>query len=193
MSLLRYLLISFLLITCTSTSTYQYSVESNNLSENIDLRLNFNIHEDNSNNHKIEIQAFPKELNLIDSYKIVFDMKFRDDYESDFNGVCIGPIWDGYGPGEFTVVLDENSSFKASINGKLSQESDDRCNNYYFYARFLDINLKNGISYLVGVATDYGGLYPDAPEVWKLDTNNEIELIFTSNIERYRINFELSK
>ena len=193
MSLLRYLLISFLLITCTSTSTYQYSVESNNLSENIDLRLNFNIHEDNSNNHKIEIQAFPKELNLIDSYKIVFDMKFRDDYESDFNGVCIGPIWDGYGPGEFTVVLNENSSFKASINGKLSQESDDRCNNYYFYARFLDINLKNGISYLVGVATDYGGLYPDAPEVWKLDTNNEIELIFTSNIERYSINFELSK
>ena len=193
MSLLRYLLISFLLITCTSTSTYQYSVESNNLSENIDLRLNFNIHENNSNNHKIEIQAFPKELNLIDSYKIVFDMKFRDDYESDFNGVCIGPIWDGYGPGEFTVVLDENSSFKASINGKLSQESDDRCNNYYFYARFLDINLKNGISYLVGVATDYGGLYPDAPEVWKLDTNNEIELIFTSNIERYSINFELSK
>ncbi len=193
MSLLRYLLISFLLITCTSTSTYQYSVESNNLSENIDLRLNFNIHEDNSNNHKIEIQAFPKELNLIDSYKIVFDMKFRDDYESDFNGVCIGPIWDGYGPGEFTVVLDENSSFKASINGKLSQESDDRCNNYYFYARFLDINLNNGISYLVGVATDYGGLYPDAPEVWKLDTNNEIELIFTSNIERYSINFELSK
>ena len=182
MSLLRYLLISFLLITCTSTSTYQYSVESNNLSENIDLRLNFNIHEDNSNNHKIEIQAFPKELNLIDSYKIVFDMKFRDDYESDFNGVCIGPIWDGYGPGEFTVVLDENSSFKASINGKLSQESDDRCNNYYFYARFLDINLKNGISYLVGVATDYGGLYPDAPEVWKLDTNNEIELIFTSTV-----------
>ena len=193
MSLLRYLLISFLLITCTSTSTYQYSVESNNLSENIDLRLNFNIHEDNSNNHKIEIQAFPKELNLIDSYKIVFDMKFRDDYESDFNGVCIGPTWDGYGPGEFTVVLDENSSFKASINGKLSQESDDRCNNYYFYARFLDINLNNGISYLVGVATDYGGLYPDAPEVWKLDTNNEIELIFTSNIERYSINFELSK
>ena len=193
MNLLRYLLISFLLITCTSTSTYQYSVESNNLSENIDLRLNFNIHEDNSNNHKIEIQAFPKELNLIDSYKIVFDMKFRDDYESDFNGVCIGPTWDGYGPGEFTVVLDENSSFKASINGKLSQESDDRCNNYYFYARFLDINLKNGISYLVGVATDYGGLYPDAPEVWKLDTNNEIELIFTSNIERYSINFELSK
>ena len=193
MNLLRYLLISFLLITCTSTSTYQYSVESNNLSENIDLRLNFNIHEDNSNNHKIEIQAFPKELNLIDSYKIVFDMKFRDDYESDFNGVCIGPTWDGYGPGEFTVVLDENSSFKASINGKISQESDDRCNNYYFYARFLDINLKNGISYLVGVATDYGGLYPDAPEVWKLDTNNEIELIFTSNIERYSINFELSK
>jgi hypothetical protein len=193
LNLLRYLLISFLLITCTSTSTYQYSVESNNLSENIDLRLNFNIHEDNSNNHKIEIQAFPKELNLIDSYKIVFDMKFRDDYESDFNGVCIGPTWDGYGPGEFTVVLDENSSFKASINGKISQESDDRCNNYYFYARFLDINLKNGISYLVGVATDYGGLYPDAPEVWKLDTNNEIELIFTSNIERYSINFELSK
>ena len=53
--------------------------------------------------------------------------------------------------------------------------------------------MKNGDKYLIGVATDYGGSYPDAPNVWKLDNNNEIELIFTSNIERYSINFELSK
>ena len=53
--------------------------------------------------------------------------------------------------------------------------------------------MKNGEEYFVGVATDYAGLYPDAPNIQKLDINNEIELIFTSNIERYSINFELSK
>ena len=89
--------------------------------------------------------------------------------------------------------LDHQSNFKNSIKGKTSQEADDRCNNYFYYARFLDISMKNGEEYFVGVATDYAGLYPDAPNIQKLDINNEIELIFTSNIERYSINFELSK
>ena len=56
-----------------------------------------------------------------------------------------------------------------------------------------NISMKSGEEYFVGVATDYAGLYPDAPYIQKLDINNEIELIFTSNIERYSINFELSK
>ena len=49
------------------------------------------------------------------------------------------------------------------------------------------------VNIYVGVATDYAGVYPDAPNIWKVDNNKEIELIFTSNIERYSINFELSK
>ena len=193
MSLSRYLLISFLLCSCTSPLTYSYSIDISNSDENLDSRLAINIYQDNSNNVEIELQAFPKEVNLVDVYQIVFDMKFRDDYESEFNGVCIGPKWDFYGPGEFTILLDNHNNFKNSIKGTLTQESDDRCNNYFYYARFLDINMKNGDKYLIGVATDYGGSYPDAPNVWKLDNNNEIELIFTSNIERYSINFELSK
>ena len=193
MILLRYLIISFLFFSCTSPTTYNYSIETSNSEENIDTRLTVNIYKDNSNNVEIEIQAFPKKSDLIDTYQIVFDMKFRDDYESEFNGVCIGPNWDNYGPGEFTIKLNNQNNFKNSIKGKTIQESDDRCNNYFYYARFLDIVMKNGDQYLVGVATDYGGSYPDAPSIWKLENNNEIELIFTSNIERYSINFELSK
>ena len=193
MILLRYLIISFLFFSCTSPTTYNYSIETSNPQENIDTRLTVNIYEDNSNNVEIEIQAFPKKSDLIDTYQIVFDMKFRDDYESEFNGVCIGPNWDKYGPGEFTINLNSQNNFKNSIKGKKIQESDDRCNNYFYYARFLDIGMKNGEQYLIGVATDYGGSYPDAPSIWKLKSSNEIELIFTSNIERYSINFELSK
>ena len=193
MILLRYLLISFLFISCNSPIIYNYSIETSNPEENIETSLSINIYEDNSNNIEIAIQAFPKKGDLIDSYQIVFDMKFRDDYESEINGDCIGPSWDQYGPGEFIMRLDHQSNFKNSIKGKTSQESDDRCINYFYYARFLDISMKNGEEYFVGVATDYAGLYPDAPNIQKLDINNEIELIFTSNIERYSINFELSK
>ena len=129
MILLRYLLISFLFISCNSPIIYNYSIETSNPEENIDTRLSINIYEDNSNNIEIAIQAFPKKGDLIDSYQIVFDMKFRDSYEGEFNGVCIGPSWNQYGPGEFIMRLDHQSNFKNSIKGKTSQESDDRCNN----------------------------------------------------------------
>ena len=85
------------------------------------------------------------------------------------------------------------SNFKSSIKGEFVNEIDDRCDNYFYYARYLNINMNNGEIFYVGVATDYGGVYPDAPNIWKVDNNKEIELIFTSNIERYSINFELSK
>ena len=130
---------------------------------------------------------------MIESIEMVFDMKFRDDYESEFNGVCVGPKWDVYGAGEFSIFLEQKSNFKSSIKGEVVNEIDDRCDNYFFYARYLNINMTNGETFYVGVATDYGGVYPDAPNIWKVDNNKEIELIFTSNIERYSINFELSK
>ena len=193
MSLLRYLLISLLIISCTTTETYNYSIESESDLKLIDSRFTFNIYKTNSEIIEIEFQAFPKNADMIESIEMVFDMKFRDDYESEFNGVCVGPNWDGYGAGEFIIFLEQTSNFKSSIKGEVINEIDDRCDNYFFYARYLNINMTNGETFYVGVATDYGGVYPDAPNIWKVDNNKEIELIFTSNIERYSINFELSK
>jgi len=193
LSLLRYLLISLLIISCTTTETYNYSIESESDLKLIDSRFTFNIYKTNSEIIEIEFQAFPKNADMIESIEMVFDMKFRDDYESEFNGVCVGPNWDGYGAGEFIIFLEQTSNFKSSIKGEVINEIDDRCDNYFFYARYLNINMTNGETFYVGVATDYGGVYPDAPNIWKVDNNKEIELIFTSNIERYSINFELSK
>ena len=51
----------------------------------------------------------------------------------------------------------------------------------------------DGDNYLVGVATDYAGEYPDAPYIWVQNKLNQIEEIGTSNIEKYSLNFELSK
>jgi len=193
LSLLRYLLISLLIISCTTTATYNYSIESESDLNLIDSRFTFNIYQSNSENIEIEFQAFPKNSSMIDNIEMVFDMKFRDDYESEFNGVCVGPKWDDFGAGEFSILLEQKSNFKSSIKGEFVNEIDDRCDNYFYYARYLNINMNNGEIFYVGVATDYGGVYPDAPNIWKVDNNKEIELIFTSNIERYSINFELSK
>jgi len=193
LSLLRYLLISLLIISCTTTATYNYSIESESDLNLIDSRFTFNIYQSNSENIEIEFQAFPKNSSMIDNIEMVFDMKFRDDYESEFNGVCVGPKWDDFGAGEFSILLEQKSNFKSSIKGKFVNETDDRCDNYFYYARYLNVIMSNGETFYVGVATDYGGVYPDAPNIWKVDNNKEIELIFTSNIERYSINFELSK
>jgi len=193
LSLLRYLLISLLIISCTTTATYNYSIESDSDLNLIDSRFTFNIYKSNSENIEIEFQAFPKNSSMIDNIEMVFDMKFRDDYESEFNGVCVGPKWDDFGAGEFSILLEQKSNFKTSIKGKFVNETDDRCDNYFYYARYLNVIMSNGETFYVGVATDYGGVYPDAPNIWKVDNNKEIELIFTSNIERYSINFELSK
>jgi len=193
LSLFRYILISLLIISCTTTDVYNYSIESKIDYNLVDSRFTFNIYKSNLENIEIEFQAFPKNSDMIENIEIVFDMKFREDYESEFNGVCVGPDWEGFGAGEFSVLLEQKSNFKSSIKGRFVNEVDDRCVNYFYYARYLNINMANGETFYVGVATDYGGVYPDAPNIWKVDSSKEIELIFTSNIERYSINFKLSK
>jgi len=193
LSLFRYILISLLIVSCTTTEVYNYSIESKKDYNLIDSRFIFNIYKSNSENIDIEFQAFPKNSDMIENIEIVFDMKFREDYESEFNGVCVGPDWEGSGAGEFSILLEQKSNFKSSIKGRFVNEVDDRCVNYFYYARYLNVNMANGETFYVGVATDYGGVYPDAPNIWKVDSSKEIELIFTSNIERYSINFKLSK
>ena len=60
---------------------------------------------------KVTVQSFPISDTNIESYNLVFDMQFREDYEKDTTGVCIGPSWEIFGPGEFTIVLEKTNNF----------------------------------------------------------------------------------
>ena len=62
----------------------------------------------------IDIQSFPKYSNKIKSYEMIFDMKFREDYVSDSN-ICIGPVWEEFGSGEFSTQLLKGNDFKNEI------------------------------------------------------------------------------
>ena len=186
------LLIFSLLIFCSNLTTYSYTIESddNNI---IDSQLSINIEYPSKDKVKVTVQSFPVSDKEIEKFNLVFDMKFREDYEDDFTGVCIGPNWEKFGPGEFSLVLEKKNNFKNTIIGEINTKEDDRCESYFYYLRFFDIQTIDGDKYLVGVATDYAGDYPDAPYVWKQNKLNEIEEIGNSNIEKYSLNFELSK
>ena len=185
------LLIFLLLIFCSNLTTYSYTIDSddNNI---IESQLSINIEYLSKDKVKVTVQSFPVSDTNIESYNLVFDMKFREDYEGDFTGVCIGPSWEKFGPGEFSLELEKKNNFKKTIIGEINLSEDDRCDSYFYYLRFLDIQTIDGDIYLVGVATDYAGEYPDAPYIWKQNKLNQIEVIGTSNIEKYSINFELS-
>ncbi len=185
------LLIFSLLIFCSNLTTYLYTIESddNNI---IESQLSINIEYQSKDKVKVTVQSFPVSDTNIESYNLVFDMKFREDYEGDFTGVCVGPSWEKFGPGEFSLELEKKNNFKKTIIGEINLSEDDRCDSYFYYLRFLDIQTNDGDKYLVGVATDYAGEYPDAPYIWKQNKLNQIEVIGTSNIEKYSINFELS-
>jgi hypothetical protein len=184
------LLIFSLLIFCSNLTTYSYTIDSddNNI---IESQLSINIEYQSKDKVKVTVQSFPVSDTNIESYNLVFDMKFREDYEGDFTGVCIGPSWEKFGPGEFSLELEKKNNFKKTIIGEINLSEDDRCDSYFYYLRFLDIQTIDGDKYLVGVATDYAGEYPDAPYIWKQNKLNQIEVIGTSNIEKYSINFEL--
>ena len=185
-------LIFFLLISCSHLTIYSYTIESEDIS-NIETQIVINIEYPSKDKVKVTVQSFPISDEEIENFNLVFDMKFREDYESDFTGVCVGPSWEKFGPGEFSLVLEKEDNFKNAIIGEMNLSDDDRCKNYFYYLRFLYIQTISGDVYLVGVATDYAGEYPDAPNVWKQNELNEIEVIGNSNIEKYSLNFELSK
>ena len=187
----KFLIFSFIIF-CSTVSTYSYTIESDQNMDIINTNLSINTERISNTKYKVTIQSFPQNNKDIVNYKLVFDMKFRDDYESDFAGVCVGPSWENYGPGEFTLNLSVSNNFKNVIVAEHNLADDDGCQNYFYYLRFLEITTEQS-KYLVGVATDYAEEYPDAPYVWKLNKLNLIEEIGNSNIEKYSINFELSK
>ena len=186
------LLIFSLLIFCSNLTTYSYTIDSddNNI---IESQLSINVEYLSKDKVKVTVQSFPVSDKEIEKFNLVFDMKFREDYEDDFTGVCIGPNWEKFGPGEFSLVLEKKNNFKNTIIGEINTREDDRCESYFYYLRFFDIQTNDGDKYLVGVATDYAGEYPDAPYVWKQNKLNQIEEIGNSNIEKYSLNFELRK
>ena len=186
------LLIFSLLIFCSNLTNYSYTIESdhNNI---IESQLSINIEYLLNDKVKVTVQSFPVSDKEIEKFNLVFDMKFREDYEDNFTGVCIGPNWEKFGPGEFSLVLEKRNNFKNTIIGEINTREDDRCESYFYYLRFFDIQTIDGDKYLVGVATDYAGEYPDAPYVWKQNKLNQIEEIGNSNIEKYSLNFELRK
>ena len=186
------LLIFLLLIFCSNLTTYSYTIESDDIN-NIESQLSINIEYLSKDKVKVTVQSFPISDEEIEKFNLVFDMKFREDYEDDFTGVCIGPNWEKFGPGEFSLVLEKKNNFKNTINGEINTREDDRCDSYFYYLRFFDIQTIDGDKYLVGVATDYAGEYPDAQHVWKQNKLNQIEEIGNSNIEKYSLNFELRK
>ena len=182
-----------LFISCASnTEVFEYNISSKDNTDIVESRLLFNINK-SSDTVYLDVQIFPKKKKDIESYSLVFDMKFREDYESEFNGVCLGPSWENFGPGELSLELKNENNFKSEIKGFLESGEDDRCKNYFYYLRFLTINLIGEEQILIGVATDYAKDYPDAPFVWSVNENNQLEEIGTTNIEKYSLNFELSK
>ena len=188
----KFLIFSFIIF-CSTVSTYSHTIESDQNMDIINTNLSINTERISNTKYKVTIQSFPQKNKDILNYKLVFDMKFRDDYESDFAGVCIGPAWENYGPGEFTLNLNVSNNFKNFIIAEDKLVDDDGCQNYFYYLRYLEITTEQQNKYLVGVATDYAEEYPDAPYVWKQNNFNVIEEIGNSNIEKYSINFELSK
>ena len=186
------LLIFLLLIFCSNLTTYSYTIESDD-TNTIESQLSINIEYLSKDKVKITVQSFPISDEEIEKFNLVFDMKFREDYEDDFTGVCIGPNWEKFRAGEFSLALEKKNNFKNTIIGEINTSEDDRCDSYFYYLRFFDIQTIDGDIYLVGVATDYAGEYPDAPYVWKQNKLNQIEEIGNSNIEKYSLNFELRK
>ena len=186
------LVLFLFLISCSNITTYSYEIKSED-NDKIDTQLVISIEYLSNREVKLSVQSFPISDKAIESYYLVFDMQFREDYENDTTGICVGPSWEKFGPGEFTLVLEKENNFKNTIFGETNLNEDDRCGSYFYYLRFFDIQTIDGDKYLVGVATDYAGEYPNAPYVWKQNKLNQIEEIGNSNIEKYSLNFELRK
>ena len=187
-----YVFLLIFITSCTSIVSNSYEIESVEGSDLLTTSISIDVKKNINGNVSISIQAFPKKADSIRNYNLVFDLKFREDYEEDFLGVCIGPSWENFGPGEFTINLNNNNNFKNSIVGKFLEDNDDGCDIYHYYLRFFEVETLDQTLFLIGVATDYAKEYPDAPYIWKQNKNNDLEIIGTSNIEKYSINFELS-
>ena len=76
----KFLIFSFIIF-CSTVSTYSYTIESDQNMDIINTNLSINTERISNTKYKVTIQSFPQKNEDILNYKLVFDMKFRDDYE----------------------------------------------------------------------------------------------------------------
>ena len=103
--------IFLLIIFCSSSNTVEYEIAisesytNKEIIKNVDSKLVYTIQE-SSDEVILQVQSFPQNPDDIESYSLVFDLKFREDYEKDIDSLCIGPSWEGFGPGEVSINLE---------------------------------------------------------------------------------------
>ncbi len=177
---------------CSTTGSFNYEIESNNINYTIPDKINIFVNESSKTTDlSVEVNFIESEPK-VESIELVFSMKFTEDYEDQSKDVCIGPDWEGSGPGEIKLLLNNKESFKKTISA-INNSDVDRCMNYFYYLREFKIFTFDNETILIGVASNYAKKYPDAPEVWLINKNNVIDKIGDTNIEKYSLNFELSK
>ena len=109
------------IIACSNIDTTTYVINTKENPDLVNFRLIINVDEKTKEKANVTVQIFPQIDEKIDNYVLVFDMKFREDYEDEFNGVCIGPSWKGFGSGEFTLKLEKIKNYKSTITSNYSQ------------------------------------------------------------------------
>ena len=142
----KIILFIFVFSFCSLLQTYNYEFGIEEIPNIYDGRILINTTENSfySDTINLDIQLFPNSPDVIKYYVLTFDMKFREDYESDFDGVCIGPTWEKNKSGELKTILSKENNFKSRIDGKLQEESlRDGCNNYIYYLRYFEAVLLN--------------------------------------------------
>ena len=118
---------------CSVLETYNYeiNVDDDNINHNGKLIIDIIDSQLFDDSLELNFQFYPNSQTLSDFYVLTFDMKFREDYESDFDGVCIGPTWNEGKPGELTVILNKVDNFKSKVIANFDSNSlEDRCEKY---------------------------------------------------------------
>ena len=105
------ILIFLFFFACSNLAIFSYTVESEDVN-NIETQITITIEYLSKEKVKVSVQSFPVSDTNIESYNLVFDMKFREDYEGDFTGVCIGPSWEKFGSGEFFFGTRKEKQFQ---------------------------------------------------------------------------------
>ena len=81
------LLLFSLFLFCSTVATNSYTIESENNEDIINTNLSIKTEKISNKKVKVTVQSFPEKITGVQNYKLVFDMKFRDDYESDYTNL----------------------------------------------------------------------------------------------------------
>ena len=90
---------------CSTQYAEAYSIETTAIDYPYIENVEFIISEDDES-FSLVVNVFTQDnQKQLDKIFITFDMKFKESYESDKTGVCIGPVWDEAGAGDLSIFL----------------------------------------------------------------------------------------